>query len=104
MNWIYDAESPHGRIAVGIDRIGVTIRQWDEAIDEDGYHYQEAVFGWSKYREPLHSIELHGVGRTARRIAERAAALLAHHGADSDSCGIVADTRQRYDCGWMPLA
>jgi hypothetical protein len=105
MNWIYEAESNHGRIVVGIDRIGITIRQWDEAIEEEGYHYQEAIFAWSEYKKPLRSIELNGVGRTAVRIAERAAALLANHGASSDSCGIVPDTRHRYDCGYlMPSA
>jgi hypothetical protein len=101
MNWIYEMESKHGRVVVGIDRLGITIREWDEAIEEEGYHYQEAFFSWSEYKKPLRSIELHGVGRTASRIAEKAMALLANHGASSDSCGMVPDTRHTYDCGFL---
>lgn len=95
MNWICDQTTGHSRLMVGIDRQGVTIREWSDDCATDGpYHFDEGFFSWERFRKRDRSYSGdNGTGKLRERIIAGAISLMSYWGPSSDSCGDVPSLR-----------
>jgi hypothetical protein len=95
MNWIYDERTPHSRLMVAYDRDGITMREWSDDCEENGYHVHEAFFTWEQYRKRDRSYSRDdGTGKLKQRLVAAAISLMGYWGPSSDTCGNVASLNQ----------
>ena len=78
---------------VGIDRQGVTIREWTEGTNMP-YYCQEGFFTWDGFKNGWREANLSPGGQRRARMVTVALWMLCHYGGCSDNSGPVGSLQE----------